>query len=229
MKQANTVGELLRRRLEETSKSPEELAEAAQVPPEYIDELLDGTRRPPLPGRTDVYDKMTRFLRLARNELATCASAERAAADERPSIPDAKIRRLLFSLCDPQTAKELERRARGKQGAAELADFVQRLLDVTHGAVQRMLNDPLVLRAAATQRGSSFTAVRLRVLEFLDKTPGMLTTGDVEEFIRPRVNHWGVDFETGVLRVVLRGQEPRERERRAPARPAPEPTTDVAE
>ena len=215
MKQATTVSELLRRRLEETRKSPEELAEAAQVPPEYIDGLLDGTRRPPLPGRTDVYDRMTRFLRLARNELATCASAERAAAaEQRPVLPDAKIRRLLFSFCDPQTASELERR-RTRQNGAEVADIIQRLLDVTHGAVQRTLSDPVILRAAATQNGSSYTAARLKVLEFLDKTPGTLTVDDVEEFIRPRITHWEVDFATGVLRVVLRGQEAPQRERRA--------------
>jgi hypothetical protein len=92
-----------------------------------------------------------------------------------------------------------------------------------------MLNDPLVLRAAATQHGSSFTAVRLRVLEFLDKTPATLTAADVEEFIRPRVTHWEVDFETGVLRVVLRGQEARDRDRRVPSRAHPGPAPDLAD
>jgi hypothetical protein len=207
-----TVGQLLKRRLKETNRTPEELAEAAQVPTEYILKLMDGTQRPPLPGRTDVYEKMTRFLGLGRTDLATGASAERAAAaPETPAAPGAAVRRLLFAFCEPATAEELERRA--KRGKVEVGDFLQRLLDVTHGAVHRLLHDPVALRITASQRGSTFAEVRQRVLVFLDATPDCLTADDIDEFIRPYVTLWDVDLETGVLRVVLRGHEPRGRGR----------------
>src|SRR5437773_2068734 len=78
-KQALTLGGLVRRRLREVNRSAAQLAEAVQVPSEYIDDLITGARRPPLPARTDIYPKMTSFLRLSRNDLTACASAERAA------------------------------------------------------------------------------------------------------------------------------------------------------
>ena len=59
--------------------------------------------------------------------------------------------------------------------------------------------------------------MRLRVLEFLDATPDTVTLDHLAEFVQPRIARWDVDLPTGVLRVVLRAQEPRERVRRAPA------------
>ncbi|MDH3495378.1 MAG: hypothetical protein OER21_01260 [Gemmatimonadota bacterium] len=210
-----TVADLLQRRLKELKRSPTELAAAAQVPEPYILDLLAGRRQPPLPGRTDLYDRMTRFLRLARNQLANCASAERAttaAADARG--PRAPVARALLALCEPATAQELERR-RAKDGNAELADLTQRLLDISQGAVRRVLEDPVGLRIAASQQRKTYEAMRLKVLEFLDVTPATLTAGDLAEFIQPRVALWDVDLQSGVLRVVLQGQEPRGRNRRS--------------
>jgi hypothetical protein len=157
---------------------------------------------------------MTSFLRLSRNDLVLCARAERAdSAPTRPSGPKPNVLRLLLALCEPSTARELEER-RAQHGNAELVGFVQRLLDVTQGAVRRMLDDRIGLRIAAKRSDGSYAAMRLQVLEFLDATPDILTAEDLAKFLQPRVALWDVDFETGVLRVVLRAQEPRERYRR---------------
>lgn len=202
MTQANTVAALLRRRLDETDRSPGELAEAANVPTRYVVELLDGTRRPPLPGRTDVYDTMTRFLKLGRNDLARLATAEREAAARAPTLPDAAVVRQLWALCGPQTRAALQRR-RGAARDAELADLLQRLLEVTQGAVRRTLSEAVALRARASRNGEDYPAVRLNILEFLDATPDTLTVAQVEEFIRPHVTLWEIDPGTGALRVVM--------------------------
>ena len=216
-----TVGALLRRRLREVNRSREQLAEALEVPAGYLDELMSGTRRPPLPGRTDIYEKMTSFLRLGRNDLAACASAERAdAARAAIPAPEPGVRRLLLDLCEPGTARALERR-RAQRGSAELAGFIQRLLDVTQGAVRRLLDDQISLRLAAGARGTTYLDLRLNVLEFLDATPDTLTTDDLTEFVQPRIARWDVNFETGVLWVAMRGHEPRERARRAPSAARP--------
>lgn len=212
-----TLGELLRRRLREIKRSQEELAEAIEVPAEYVDDLIEGARRPPLPGRTDIYEKMTSFLRLGRNDVVACARAERASAARVGTGPGPDVRRLLLELCEPSRAKELERRRTRRGGAEELAAVMQRVLDVAQGAVRRVLDDRIGLRLAAAERGRSYVAMRLRVLEFLDATPDTLTTDHLTEFLRPRIARWDVDLETGVLRVVLREHEPRPRERRAPA------------
>ncbi len=210
-----TIRELLHRRLREIGRSPNELAEAVDVPAHYIDDLIAGCRRPPLPGRTDIYAKMTSFLRLGRNVVVACARAERAAEPAGASGPGAQVRCLLLALCAPGTARELEQR-RARRGGAELAGFLQRVLDVTQGAVRRALDDPIGLRLAAAERGSTYLAMRFKVLEFLDSTADTLTVEDLIEFLRPRIEHWDVDLETGVLRVVLRTRGPRDRPRKGP-------------
>ena len=209
----DTVGALLRRRLREIKRTPEELAEAVAVPPWYIDDLMSGSRRPPLPGRTDIYEKMTAFLRLGRNEVATRAHAERASTVGRAAGPKPLVRGLLLELCEPRTARRLERR-RTQHGGAELTGLTQRLLDVAQGAVRRSLDDQIGLRLQAAERGSSYVEMRARILEFLDVTPDMLTAKDLTEFLHPRIARWDVDLETGVLRVVMRPQGHRERTRR---------------
>jgi hypothetical protein len=216
----STVAEVLRRRLRELKRTSRELAEAVEVPPEYIDELIAGSRRAPLPGRTDLYERMTAFLRLGRNDLTNCARAERAAAvtGHRPG-PQADVRRILLELCEPATARQLEKR-RTRAAVQELTSLLERLLGVTQGAVRRVLDDQIGLRLSATQSGRSYEAMRLRVLDFLDATPDTVTMEQLNEFILPRIGRWDVDMKTGVLRVVLRAQEPRERSRRSSGRSA---------
>jgi len=79
LKRPVKVGELVRRRLRELKRTPRELADAVQVSEIYIADLVAGRRRPPAPGRMDVYAPMTKFLKLHRNDLPTCAKAERTA------------------------------------------------------------------------------------------------------------------------------------------------------
>ncbi|MGH8698753.1 MAG: hypothetical protein ACREVS_19860 [Burkholderiales bacterium] len=208
------MAELLRQRLREISRSPKELAEALEVPAHYIDDLIAGCRRPPLPGRTDIYAKMTSFLRLGRNVIVACARAERAdGAPATAAGPKSEVRCLLLALCEPGTARALEQR-RARSGGAELTGLIQRVLDVAQGSVRRVLDDQIGLRLAAAERGSSYLAMRFKVLEFLDATAATLTPEDLSEFLQPRVSRWDVDLETGVVRVVLRAQWPRERSSR---------------
>lgn len=216
----DTIAELLRQRLREIKRSPEELAAAVEVPAHYIDDLIAGSRRPPLPGRTDIYVRMTSFLRLRRNDIAACARAERAGAAAAATGPGAHVRRLVLALCEPGTARALEQR-RTRGGRAELAGFIQRLLDVTQGAVRRTLDDQIGLRLRAAERGSTYLAMRFKILEFLDVTADTLTADDLSEFLQPRITLWDVDLESGVLRVVLRAPAARDR----PARPTKDGVT----
>jgi hypothetical protein len=197
-----TVGELVRRRLKEIKRSPEELAEAVEVPVEYIHEVIAGSRQP-MPGRTDVYERMTSFLRLGRNDLLNCIRADPVSS---AGSPGTQVRRMLLALCQPATAQKLERR-RAQKGSDELVDLTRRLLDVAQGAVRRVLDDHIQLRLVAAERGSSYAEMRLRVLDFLDATPGTLTTHALTEFLEPRIALWDVEFDTGVLRVKLRSWE----------------------
>jgi hypothetical protein len=157
---------------------------------------------------------MTSVLRLGRNDLINRARAERASGSRSSGALQADVRRQLLDLCEPATAKTLERR-RTKNSVAELTGILERVVGVTQGAVRRVLDDQIGLRLSATHAGRSYEDMRLRVLDFLDATPETITMDHLTEFILPRIARWDVDLKTGVLRVVLRAQEPRERTRRS--------------
>lgn len=211
-----TIADTLKERLKLKKRTTKELAEAAEVPEDYIEQLISGKRRPPLPSRTDIYEKITRFLEFGRNDLAAVASAERAATASVDTKPPASGSwEMLLELCDPETARELERRARG--GDSELAGLIQRVLGVAQGSVRRTLDDQIGLRIAAAQGGNTYEALRLRVLEFLDATPGTLSAEDVTHFVKPRISKWDADLASGVLKVVLRAHETPEPDRRRPS------------
>lgn len=209
-----TVRKLLKERLTETQRSTTELAEAVDLPPRYVTDLMSGRRRPPLPTRTDVYDKMTRFLRLGRNDLAACATQEREAAGIDTQAPDADVQEQILAMCDEETATALKRRAR--KGDAEIVDLMKRVLAVVQGNVLRSLDAQIPLRIAATRTGSSYPEMRMHVLEFLDASPATLTVTHLVDFVRPQIARWDVDLESGVLRVILRSAVPTERHRRSP-------------
>src|SRR5207247_6810452 len=107
----------------------------------------------------------------------------------------------------------------GRGGGGGVRGVGQRRREVTEGGVLRLLDDESSLRVAANERGTTYMVLRLKVLEFLDVTADTLTTDHFAEFVRPRIARWDVDLETGVLRVSLRSQEPRQRPR-APRAPA---------
>src|SRR5690349_24355483 len=71
------VSLVIKHRLEEFGLEQQDLAEAAQVTESYISQLLAGKRAPPAPNRTDIYDKMDKFLKLPTGELARLADHER--------------------------------------------------------------------------------------------------------------------------------------------------------
>ena len=197
------VGQLLRRRLRELKRTPRELAEAVQVSEDYMADLVSGRRRPPAPGRSDLYAPMTKFLRLHRNDLPTCARAERAAAVA-AGRPDPEVCRQVLELCAPERQRLLQRRFARPEGVELERVIVGRLLLVAQGFVNRKLEDEVGLRMAATRDGCTYLEARMRLLEFLDADSASLTPRDCEEFLRPRINTWDIDLETHAMRIVLK-------------------------
>src|SRR6266550_1661742 len=171
------VGQLLRRRLRELKRTPRELAEAVQVTEDYMADLVSGRRRPPAPGRSDLYAPMTKFLRLHRNDLPTCARERQRVLQRRFARPE---------------GGELER------------VIVGRLLLVAQGFVNRKLEDEVGLRMAAVREGCTYLQARMRLLEFLDADAASLTPRDCDEFLRPRITTWDIDLDTHAMRIVLK-------------------------
>ncbi|HEX4600464.1 MAG TPA: helix-turn-helix transcriptional regulator [Gemmatimonadales bacterium] len=204
LKQPIKVSQLVRRRLRELKRTPRELAEAVKVSEEYMSDLVAGRRRPPAPGRTDLYVPMAKFLRLHRNDLPTCARVERAADGTGQRRPDATVWKLVLERCDPARQRSFTRRVAKADGVELEAVIVGRLLEVAQGFVRRQLEDEVGLRVAATRDGCTYLDARMRLLEFLDTVADSLTPGECEEFVLPRIAAWDIELETRAMRIVLR-------------------------
>ncbi len=71
------VCSVIKDRLEELGLEQKDLAAAAEVTESYISQLLTRKKLPPAPERTDLYDKMGRFLKLSSGKLAKLADLQR--------------------------------------------------------------------------------------------------------------------------------------------------------
>src|SRR2546425_7831034 len=158
------VGQLVRRRLRELKRTPRELAEAVQVSEDYIVDIVAGRRRPPAPGRIDLYAPMARFLRLHRNDLPTCARVERSAERGGRRRPDPGVWKLVLELCEPAKARVLARHLAKPDGPALEHLIVGRLLEVAQGFLNRLLEDEVGMRVAATREGRSYLDMGMRLV-----------------------------------------------------------------
>ena len=193
------VSLIIKHRLEEFGLEQRDLAHAAQVTESYISQLLTGKRAPPAPNRTDIYDKMDKFLKLPSGELARLADHERKQQLKRelgddPAPLFREVRELILRKCNPDTARHV-RGVFERQPFGELERLVtQKLLDVVKGLAQQELENAAWLRSVAELSGRSYEAMRVIVLEFLDT--------DIS-FLDPLIESWDIDLATFALQIVL--------------------------
>jgi transcriptional regulator with XRE-family HTH domain len=99
------VALVIRQRLEELGLDQRDLARAAAVTESYVSQLLTHKKSPPAPERTDIYDRMDRFLKLPHGELARVAEAhlkeerKRRLGDVAALLPE--LRELIMRKCTP--------------------------------------------------------------------------------------------------------------------------------
>jgi transcriptional regulator with XRE-family HTH domain len=119
------VSLVIRHRLEELGLEQRGLASAAQVTESYISQLLTRKKKPPAPVRTDIYDKMERFLKLPSGELAKLANLQRQEDLKRkladpPTPLFREVRQLVLRKCKPNKEKPLraifEKQPFGEEG-----------------------------------------------------------------------------------------------------------------
>ncbi len=202
------VSLLIRRRLDEFGLEQRDLAQAAQVTESYISQLLTGKRAPPAPNRTDIYDRMDKFLKLPTGELAKLADHQRKEQlkrelGDKPAPLFREVRELILRKCKPDTARHIGA-VFEQQPFGELERLVtQKLLDVVKGLAQQELANESWLRAVADLGGRSYEEMRVLVLEFLDTDIFHVSIENCVAFLDPLIEFWDIDLTTFALEIVL--------------------------
>ena len=198
----------IKQRLEELGLEQRNLAAAAEVTESYISQLLTGKKLPPEPGRTDIYDKIGKFLKLPSGKLAKLADHERKEVLKRnledPPKPLFKeVRELILRKCASEKEKQL-RVIFEKRPFGELERLVtQKLLDVVKGVAKDELENEKWLRSVARLTGRSYEAMRVSILEFLDADAFTVSAEDCAAFLEPLVESWDIDLATFGMEIVL--------------------------
>jgi transcriptional regulator with XRE-family HTH domain len=213
------VSFVIRQRLEAFGLEQRELARAAQVTDSYISQLLTRKKSPPAPSRTDIYDKMDRFLKLPSGELARLADIQRKEElkrelGEEPRPLFGEIRQSILRKCHPDRAAQV-RAIFEKQPFGELERLVtQRLLDVLQAVARGELANDYWLRMVADLSGRSFEEMRVIVLEFLDTDIFHLSREHCVSFLEPLVESWDIDLARFALDISLNPRAVSEHEKR---------------
>ncbi|HEV2416167.1 MAG TPA: XRE family transcriptional regulator [Terriglobia bacterium] len=199
---------VIKHRLEELGLEQCDLASAAQVTESYISQLLTRKKAPPSPDRTDIYEKMGRFLKFPNGELAKLADLQRQEELKRkltdPPTPLFQgVRELVLRKCKPDKQSQI-RAIFEKQPFGEFERLVTRkLLDVVKRVAKEELQSENWLRLMARLSDRSYEEMRVAILDFLDTDVFDLSIENCVSFLDPLVDSWDIDLETFAMEIVL--------------------------
>ena len=199
---------VIKERLEHLGLEQKDLAAAAEVTESYISQLLTRKKSPPTPDRTDIYEKMGKFLKLSSSRLGKLAELERREALKRdfedpPAPLFQEVRELVLRKCTGERQKQI-RAIFEKQPLGELERLVtQTLLDVIKRVAKEELKNEKWLRSVARHRGRSYKQTRVTILEFLDTDVFHLSAENCVSFLDPLVDSWDIDLSTFGMEIVL--------------------------
>jgi transcriptional regulator with XRE-family HTH domain len=199
---------VIRQRLEELGLEQQALARAAHVTESYISQLLTRRKAPPAPNRTDIYDRMDKFLKLPSGELAKLADLQRKEELKRelgdePAPLFHEVRELILRKCNSERQQHV-RAIFEKQPFGELERLVtQTLLDVVKRVAKDELENDYWLRMVARLSRRSYEEMRVVVLEFLDTDIFHVSAENCVAFLDPLIESWDIDLATFALEIVL--------------------------
>jgi len=202
------VSLLIRHRLNELELDQKDLAAAAQVTESYISQLLTRKKVPPAPGRTDLYDRMSQFLKLPAGELSKLADVQRQEdlkkrVTEPPRPLFKETRKLVLRKCEPDRRREVQRIFE-KEPFGEFERLItQKLLDVAQGIAKEELRSEEWLRLMAQLSGRTYEQMRVAILDFLDTDVFHVSLENCVSFLEPMIDSWDIDMKTFGMEVVL--------------------------
>ena len=202
---------VIKQRLEELGFEQRGLAAAAEVTESYISQLLTRKKLPPAPSRTDIYDKMAKFLKLPSGELSKLADHERREQLKKtlghaPPPLFKEVRELVLRKCAPDKEKQF-RVLFEKHPFGEVERLVtQKLLDVAKRVAKEELESKNWVHQVARLTGRSYEEMRVSILEFLDTDALNLSVENCVTFLDPLIESWDFDLATFGMEIVLNGR-----------------------
>jgi len=199
---------VIKGRLEELGFGQKDLAAAAEVTESYVSQLLARKKLPPAPERTDIYEKMAKFLKLPSDRLSKLAELQRVEELKRdlagpPAPMFRETRELILRKCIPDKRDQISAIFE-KQPFGELERLVtQKLLDVIKKVAKEELNSETWLHLVARLAGRSYEQLRVTLLEFLDTDVFSLSPENCVSFLDPLIESWDVDLTTFAMEIVL--------------------------
>ncbi len=199
---------VIKQRLEELGFEQKDLATAAGVTDSYVSQLLTRKKLPPAPDRTDIYDKMGKFLRLPAGKLSELADHQRKEGLKR-SLGDPpqpllrEVRELILRKCAPEKGKEV-RAIFEQQPFGEVERLVtQKLLDVVRRVAKDELDSDHWLHLVARLSGRPYEEMRVIILEFLDTDTFNVSAENCVSFLDPLIESWDIDLATFRIEIAL--------------------------
>jgi transcriptional regulator with XRE-family HTH domain len=199
---------VIKQRLEELGFEQKDLATAAGVTDSYVSQLLTRKKLPPAPDRTDIYDKMGKFLRLPTGKLSELAEHQRNQELKRslgkPPVPLLKeVRKLILRKCAPEKATEV-RAIFERQPFGEVERLVtEKLLDVAKRVAKDELDSDHWQHLVARLSGRPYEEMRAIIIEFLDTDTFNVSARNCVSFLDPLIESWDIDLATFRIEIVL--------------------------
>jgi transcriptional regulator with XRE-family HTH domain len=199
---------VIKERLEQLGFEQKDLAAAAEVTESYISQLLSRKKSPPGPDRTDIYEKMGKFLKMSSGKLAKLAELQRREELKRnfedpPAPLLQEVRELVLRKCTPEKQQQT-RAIFEKQPFGELERLVtQKLLDVVKRVAREELNSEKWLQSVARHSRRSYKQMRVMILEFLDTDVFHVSVENCVSFLDPLIDSWDIDLSTFCMNIVL--------------------------
>jgi hypothetical protein len=202
------VALVIGRRLKELGLEQKDLAVAAQVTESYISQLLARKKAPPAPDRTDIYDKIGKFLKLRSGELAKLAELQRketlrkkVADPPRPLFRE--VRELILLKCNSRKRKQM-RSIFEKEPFGEVERLItHKVLEVAKKVAKEELESENWLRLMARLSKRSYEQTRVMILQFLDTDVFHVSVENCVSFLDPLIECWDIDLENFGVEIVL--------------------------
>jgi transcriptional regulator with XRE-family HTH domain len=199
---------VIKERLAALGFEQKDLAAAAEVTESYISQLLTRKKLPPAPDRTDIYEKMGKFLKLSSGKLARLADVQRREELKRgfedpPAPLFEEVRELILRKCAPEKQQQVQA-IFARQPFGELERLVtQKLLDVVKRVAREELESEKWLHTVARISGRSYKQMRVMILEFLDTDVFHVSGENCVSFLNPLIESWDIDLSTFGIEIVL--------------------------